>query len=236
MLSVATLGCAGASSSAGSGPLRVGTCGDYSPYSVAASGGYVGVDVDLARDLGRALSRPVLFVRTSFTTLLDDAEAGRFDLAMHGISVTPEREARAAFSIPYHEDSRVAVIRCAEQERFASLEDLNRPDVTVFTNRGGATASYVRRHLPRARLVEESLAVAHERLVAGDGDAVLDTGYQAGRHRGLCLGLGGARFLRTPIAVLFPKGSNLVDPTNEWLQQRIADGTVGRLIEHYGLP
>ena len=155
---------------------------------------------------------------------------------MHGISVTPDRQARATFSIPYHQDSRVAVIRCAEQERFSRLEDLNRPDIEVFANRGGATAAYVRRQLPRAQLIEESLDVAHERLAAGDGDAVLDTGYQARRHRELCVGLGGTRFLHTPIAVLFPAGSGLVAPTNEWLGERIADGTVGRLIDHYGLP
>ena len=50
-------------------------------------------DVDVAEALGKALSVKVAYVHTAWPRLSADFEADRFDMAMGGISITPEREA-----------------------------------------------------------------------------------------------------------------------------------------------
>ena len=95
----------GASSSAGSaldrirdsGELRVCLTGDYKPFSfLRADGQFEGTDVDLARSLATALKAKPRFVKTSWPTLLNDFTSGMCDVAMGGISVTLDRQMRAA--------------------------------------------------------------------------------------------------------------------------------------------
>ena len=82
-----------------SNTLRVGTTGDYAPFSVqrnveesdAASRQFDGADIDLALDLGSALGVNVVFVHTSWPKLMADLRDGRFDIAMSGVSKTLER-------------------------------------------------------------------------------------------------------------------------------------------------
>lgn len=87
-------------------PLRVGTTGDHPPFSEATAEGDRGIDVDLARAIGRRLRRPVVFVRTSWPTLLEDLGKGRFDFAMSGITVTKARAEHARFSRPYYRGAK----------------------------------------------------------------------------------------------------------------------------------
>src|SRR5213595_1089303 len=83
------------------GVLRVGTTGDYTPFSLLrADGSYEGADIDMAHDLAEKLGVGLEFVATVWVDLLDDFLADRFDIAMGGVTVTPARAARAFFSIP----------------------------------------------------------------------------------------------------------------------------------------
>ena len=75
------------------GILRVGTTGDYRPFTYLdkTSGAYSGLDVDLAHSLADALGVKVEFVATSWPTLAKDFDADLFDIAMGGVSITLER-------------------------------------------------------------------------------------------------------------------------------------------------
>ena len=79
------------------GVLRVGTTGDYKPFSYRdpTSGWLLGADIAMARDLATAIGVRLELVPTSWSALLDDARADRYDVAMGGISVTRERAAAA---------------------------------------------------------------------------------------------------------------------------------------------
>ena len=215
--------------------LIVGTTGDFPPFTLRTSAGYVGIDIDLARDLGRYLDRSVDFVETSWGSLVPDALAGRFDLALSAVSITDVRRPLVDFSVPYGEEVRVLVLRCEEQTRFSSLDQLDRPDVTVLVRGGGAVESYIRQRLPLSRIVpSRDVEAMYARLEAGDGDAIVATIYDVRRFPELCVGLNGAQFFATPLAVMLPKDSPLTESVNRWLRGRIEDGTVGRLMRHYG--
>ena len=235
------LGCGGgdlvAATAESTPPLRVGTMGDPPPFSIVTDDGYSGIDIELAEDLARELGRRLVITRTTWRTLVADAEAGQFDLAMSGINVTESRSASLDFSRPYADGARIAVVRCDDVQRFGTLEDLNRPEVTIVAQTGTSTLETVREHLPLARVAEyESTEAASLGLLAGEGDVLVGTVYRHVQHSGLCATLGGETFFPTSIAVAFPKGSELVAAVDQWLARRLEDGTVSTLLRHYGFP
>jgi chorismate mutase-like protein len=70
--------------------LRVGTSGDYAPFSLDGKG----FDVEVAEALARDLAVRIEWVRFRWPELASDAKAGRFDVAMSGITWLPERAMR----------------------------------------------------------------------------------------------------------------------------------------------
>ena len=71
------------------GTLRVGTTGDYRPMSYKdADGKYEGFDTELAEKLADSLHVKVEYVPTTWKTLSADTAAGKFDLALCGITRT----------------------------------------------------------------------------------------------------------------------------------------------------
>ena len=65
------------------GVLRVGTTGDYTPFSLLQpDGSYQGADIEMAYDLGEMIGVRVAFVPTVWVDLLDGFPAHGFDIAM----------------------------------------------------------------------------------------------------------------------------------------------------------
>src|SRR5258708_5154484 len=77
--------------------LRIGTTGDYKPFSFLnpETKAFEGIDIDMARALAASLGAEPRFVQTAWPTLMADAAADKFDIAMGGISVTLERQKTA---------------------------------------------------------------------------------------------------------------------------------------------
>src|SRR5437764_6623101 len=71
------------------GVMRVGTTGDYTPFSLKQpDGSYQGADIEMVHDLAERLGVSIEFVPTVWVDLLDHFLAGRFDIAMGGVTVT----------------------------------------------------------------------------------------------------------------------------------------------------
>ena len=117
-----------------SGVLRVGTAGDYQPMSFLdpSSGQYIGFDAELAEDLAEALGVDIEYVETSWPPLMDDTLAGRFDLAICGITVTDARKEQALMSVGYLENGKTVLCRAEDADKYISLEAINRPEVRVI--------------------------------------------------------------------------------------------------------
>jgi cyclohexadienyl dehydratase len=156
--------------------LRVGTTGDYRPFTARdeASQGYSGFDIDLAQSLGRALGAKVEFVPTSWTNLSRDLERGAFDIAMGGVSVTLERQKKGFFSTPYMRDGKTAIARCADQQKYQTLADIDAPSVRVIVNPGGTNERFDRAHLHAAAIVvyPDNLTI-FDQLAKGAADVMI---------------------------------------------------------------
>jgi cyclohexadienyl dehydratase len=131
--------------------LRIGTSGDYPPFSLASGDGYEGFDIALARAYAAERALEIEWVRFAWPQLVESLEAGRFDVAMSGVTVRPERTAAGRYTVATVEAGAVALV--ADRERFDSLDDLDRPRVRIGVNRGGHLERVARARFPRATLI-----------------------------------------------------------------------------------
>lgn len=216
------------------GVLRVGTPGDYRPYTEhdASAGSWRGSDVELARSLAAHLGVSLEFVPTTWANLMPDAAAGRFDVAVGGISITPERARAAFFSLPHAHDGKTALAPCATLSSVDELRELNRPDVRVVVNPGGTNEAFARQRLPKATLTvhRDNLTVFDE-LVQGHADVMItdavEAQLQSRLHPGvLCAAHPDRPFDHAEKALLLPRDAAFKRAVDDWLSPMVKTGVV----------
>jgi len=210
------------------GVLRVGTTGDYAPFSSDRDGVLSGFDVQLAQALAQHWGVTVRFVPTTWATLMSDFRQHRFDIGMSGISVTPERTAQADFSTAYHIDGKTPIARCEDKFKFSSREQIDQPAVRVIVNAGGTNERFVREHIQHASVVvHNDNRTVFDEILAGRADVMITDGIevdlQTHRHPRLC------RTMQSPLtqtekAIMLPRATELTAEVNAWLAPQVANG------------
>lgn len=104
------------------GPVRVGIMRDYPPFSFHDGGKVQGLAVDMLTRVQDLTGLQVIPVTDRWSVLIDLFQRGEIDV-MSNISFSPEREAFARFTHPYHVIPNVAFTRRPEL-RLNSPEDL----------------------------------------------------------------------------------------------------------------
>ena len=223
------------------GVLRVGTAGDYQPMSYLdpETGKYVGFDAELAEDLAAVLGVDIEYVPTSWPTLMEDTLAGKFDLAICGITVTDARKEAALMSDGYLENGKTVLCRAEDAGKYISLEAINRPEVRVMENPGGLNEKFARENLPEATLIIHDVNQEIPGLVAaGEADVmiteVMEAGYYTGKDQRLAAPLIHEPFTQGELGVLMPKGNEeLLAYVNEFLAAEKESGRMDELAEKY---
>ncbi len=103
------------------------------PWGLESEGDHARIWLGLPRPhpgACRAGGVKVAFVPTISRSLAQDLAAGFFDIAMGGISVTLCQKT-GLFSAPYLREGKAAIARCADQTRYQSLVDIDRPQIRV---------------------------------------------------------------------------------------------------------
>lgn len=136
------------------GSLNVCTTGDYKPYTYLRSDGhYEGIDIAMAESLAASLGVKVTWVPTTWKTMMEDMTANRCDIAMGGISVTLPRQQKAWFTSVMDQDGKIPFVRCENVKKYQSVQQLNKPSVSVIEPAGGTNEAFVHAYLPDARLI-----------------------------------------------------------------------------------
>lgn len=110
------------------GCLLVGTTGDYKPMSYLnrETGRYEGFDTEASELLAQSLGVQVKFIPTTWSTLTADTLAGKFDIAMCGITRTLAREQKMAQSNGYLVFGKTILCRKDDAKKFKTLADMNK--------------------------------------------------------------------------------------------------------------
>ncbi len=106
------------------GTMTVALEGNWAPWAYHdENDALVGYDADLARAIGEKLGVQVEFIEGEWDGLLSGMEAGRYDMVINGVDVTPERSEKYDFSEPYAYIRTALVVR-ADNTDITSFEDL----------------------------------------------------------------------------------------------------------------
>jgi cyclohexadienyl dehydratase len=219
-------------------PLRIGTSGDYAPFSRWPEGEPepTGFSADVARAFARAQGRRIEWIRFAWPELTSALEAGRFELALSGITIRPDRSLAGRFSLPLTTTGAVALV--AETARWEGRGELDRPGVRIAVNRGGHLERVARSLFPRATVeaIPDNAAVPR-RLADGRADAVVTDDleaphWQATLPRTRAIG----PLTRDAKAAWFPIGGEaLARDFDRWLLRFEADEGLAALRARHGL-
>jgi len=216
------------------GELWVGSTGDYAPFSLESKGTLRGVDISLAEAFARSLGVRARFVKTSWPSLMRDYLDGRFDVALSGISITPERAANARFSVPYQSGGKTPIARCSERTKLATLAQIDQAKVRVIVNPGGTNEAFVRAQLKHAdvRVFPDNRAIFDE-LVERRADVMITDDVEAElqhRRRPTLCRTTKVTFTEANKAWLVQPDDELVRVVDQWLSAQLRNGTVSRLL------
>jgi chorismate mutase-like protein len=141
--------------------LRVGTSGDYAPFSNEGQG----FDVDAARLLADALDRELVFVPFRWPELEQRVVHGDFDVAMSGVTWRPERAVIGRMSLA------VAI------GGPCWIGPLSPKSVAV--NQGGVLERFARAHFPQARIeAVDANQTLPARLASGEVEAIVTDSFE----------------------------------------------------------
>ena len=138
------------------GIILFGTTGDYRPLSFCEPDGtYWGFGIDVANEIARRLGVDIEFKKTSWPTLTADVltEPQIFDLAIGGITITDTRRETMLMSDGYLTNGKTILCRASEADRYKSLADIDKPEVTVMVNPGGLNEKFANENLTHANIV-----------------------------------------------------------------------------------
>jgi cyclohexadienyl dehydratase len=211
-----------------SGILRIGVPGDYAPFAIVRGDSLYGADIKMGRALALAMNVRPVFVKTSWPKLSADMKRDTFDIALGGISITPERAAIATFSIPYHSGGKTFLCRRVDSARFANKDSVNKAGVRLIANKGGTNESVARSLFPLSTLIvyPDNIGVFNE-IISGRADVMVtddtEADLKARQYPQLCRSYAGT-ITKSDKAVWVQTDAALVRFVNNWLQREIASG------------
>ncbi len=226
------------------GIILFGTTGDYRPLSFREPDGtYWGFGIDVANEIARRLGVDIEFKKTSWPTLTADVltEPQIFDLAIGGITITDTRRETMLMSDGYLANGKTILCRASEADRYKSLADIDKPEVTVMVNPGGLNEKFANENLTHANIVVYQKNEEIPTLVAeGAADVMIteitEAPYYVQTDTRLAAPLLNAPFTHGEIGVLMQKGQeDLLQMVNYVIFQMKSDGSLRKLHEKYGL-
>jgi cyclohexadienyl dehydratase len=206
--------------------LRVGTSGDYPPFSVrAADGTYGGFDVEVARAYAAARGRTLELVPFRWPELASRLAAGEFDVAMGGVTVRGDRLVVGTMTAAVARADAIVLVRHDDRRR-----DLDHRGRRVAVNRGGHLERVARGRFREATLVTvDDNRVLPDLLAHDKVDAVVVDTLEAGTFDPNAFDIA-ARLTHDRKAYwVAPGKAALAEDLDAWLLEQERAGTLDRL-------
>jgi len=220
------------------GVIRIGTTADYAPFSYRQENDQLtGIDIEMGKALAGSLSVEIVWVQTSWPTLMSDLKAGRFDIAMSGISRNVARQRHAFFTQPYHTGGKTPITRCGEEQQFDSLDKIDQTDVRVIVNPGGTNFRFTESlKQAQVRIYDDNNTIFDE-IAQGRADVMITDAVevilQSHQTKTLCPSMPGKTLTYLEKAYMMPQDIVWKEYVNTWLDQALMRGELDLLKSKY---
>ena len=222
------------------GVLRVGTTGDYKPFSFMKPNAsrYSGIDIDLAQDLATSLGVELTLVKTSWPTLMTDFAAQQFDVGMSGISRTLLRRRLAFFSNAYFTGGKTPIAHCTMVAQLNTLEKIDQPNIRIIVNPGGTNEKYLHKNIHNAqRILHSDNRTIFQQILNNKADVMItddiEVRLQHSLHPQLCATMPGKLLTHSEKGFLLPQDIALKEYVDAWLEQLKISGKLETLFTRY---
>lgn len=110
------------------GMMRVGVDASLPPFAVATREDLFGLDIDIAKEIGKRLNVPVQFINMGYDGLYDSLRADQVDVVISTLIIDPARTAEVRYSEPYFNaglllvspsDTPLTTMRMVSEKRLA---------------------------------------------------------------------------------------------------------------------
>jgi ABC-type amino acid transport substrate-binding protein len=158
-----------------SGTFRVGMSGTQPPFSMVDKDGQLfGHEVELAKILAKAMGVEVEFVKKPFGELLTALEKGEVDAVMSGMTMTPERNTRAAFVGPYVVSGKSILTKSSTIAALQDAEEIDRSTIKITALKGSTSEKFVKKILEKTTYMGvDDYDTAVQMVLDGKADALV---------------------------------------------------------------
>ena len=223
------------------GKLTMATSPDFPPFeSLDADGNVSGIEVEIMELICKELGVELEIKQMSFDSVLPGIQAGKYDVGVSGISVTPAREKNVLFADPYCLAAQAIVVlegsevtcKADLQGKKISVQSGTTAETFCMENNYDISAFAANSDAQMALTTGKVAAWVIDDLTAKE---MVDT-YNAENPETKLVILDEA-MTTEPYAFAFQKGSDdLVNEINIILNKLVADGTVKSIFDKYNAP
>lgn len=158
------------------GVLRVGVA-SFVPWTMQNKDGeYIGFEVDVAKRLAKDLGVDIQLVPTKFAGIIPALLAEKFDIIIGSVSVTPERNLKGNFSIPYDYATIEAVANREKTQDLKFPADYDKPEIIIAVRSGSTPALIAKKMFPNATIrMFDDEAPAVQDVISGRSHLMLSS-------------------------------------------------------------
>jgi polar amino acid transport system substrate-binding protein len=120
--------------------IKVGVSPDYPPFTFIENNTICGFDIDLLNIIEKKLNKKIQILAIPFDTILPSLQVNNINIAISGLSGTPERAKNILISNPYLNINPVCILSLANNP-ILSINELQ--DQSIIVNTGYTTDQYI---------------------------------------------------------------------------------------------
>jgi len=217
--------------------LRIGTNAEYPPFESKVGDSFVGVDMDLARQIANKLDMEYEIIDMDFDTLIPSLNAKKIDFALSAISITDERKALVDFSQPYYVVNQVIIAASDSKKTLAKIEDLGKFKVGALSGSTGykyLAEKYVDKELmskDNLRVYITNIEAITDLLNAKIDFVIIDDSAAQGYAQQKPISIINKIETNENYGIAMPKGAELNDKINQALKELMDSGEVISIIQ-----
>lgn len=230
--------------------ITVATDATYRPFETVdpATKDIIGLDADLVAAIGDALGLRMKLTNVGFDSIVPGLQARKYDAAASGISVTPEREQVVDF-VPYMSAGSGLAVQKGNPHDLV-MDPLALCGHTIGAPKGTIqavgqlpeiSAKCVASGKPEISISQfpsqeaVNLALSSGRIDAAMA-ATIGLAIQVEASNGALELAPGEPYDPSPVAIAFPKGSDLLPAVKAAMAQLVSTGDLKKIVTKWGMP